>query len=98
MTIPSINAYKDTYNIDSVAKSINKNTQTKETTTSNQQTESNIVASSQDKILTQKERDFFIKMFPDNSEQIQNHVLFNRNGKIQNSNTYSKGIIFDGLA
>jgi hypothetical protein len=46
-------------------------------------------------ILTQKERDFFVKMFPQNSEQIQNHVVFNRNGKLQSSNV-SKGVIIDG--
>lgn len=46
-------------------------------------------------VLTQNERDFFIKMFPQNSEQIQNHVVFNRNGKLQSSNT-SKGLIIDG--
>ncbi len=46
-------------------------------------------------IVTQNERDFFVKMFPQNSEQIQNHVVFNRNGRLQSTNT-SKGLIVDG--
>lgn len=49
------------------------------------------------KILTKRERDFFIRMFPENSRQIENHVLFNRNGKVQNY-SYRKGSIFDGKA
>lgn len=50
---------------------------------------------SNDEILTKKERSFFKKLFPENSEQIDKHILFNRNGKIQSS-TVSKGTIFDG--
>jgi hypothetical protein len=49
------------------------------------------------KIITKRERDFFIRMFPENSRQIENHVLFNRNGKVQNY-SYRKGSIFDGKA
>ncbi|MDQ1267052.1 MAG: hypothetical protein QG635_2205, partial [Bacteroidota bacterium] len=50
-----------------------------------------------DKVITSKERDFFIKMFPENSEQLSKHVLFNKNGKLQ-SYGYSKGMIIDGRA
>lgn len=49
------------------------------------------------KIITKRERNFFIRMFPENSRQIENHVLFNRNGKVQNY-SYRKGSIFDGKA
>lgn len=45
-------------------------------------------------LLTKRERDFFIKMFPDNSSQIENHVLFNRNGRLQ-TQSYNKGLIVD---
>ncbi len=48
-------------------------------------------------IITKRERNFFIRMFPENSRQIENHVLFNRNGKVQNY-SYKKGSIFDGKA
>lgn len=48
----------------------------------------------QNKILDQQEREFFIKMFPESSQKIENHVLFNRNGKVQ-SYSYAKGLIID---
>jgi len=50
---------------------------------------------SQDSLLTKKERTFFTKLFPENSEQIEKHVLFNRNGKVHTP-AISKGVIFDG--
>ncbi len=48
-----------------------------------------------DKIVTQKERKFFIKMFPESSEQLEKHVLFNRSGRLATPNI-SKGSIVDG--
>ncbi len=48
-----------------------------------------------EKIVTQKERKFFIRMFPDSSEQLEKHVLFNRTGRISQPNI-SKGSIVDG--
>jgi hypothetical protein len=48
----------------------------------------------QKNIISKQERDFFIKMFPESSQKIENHVLFNRNGKVQ-SYTYAKGMIVD---
>jgi hypothetical protein len=47
------------------------------------------------KIITKQERQFFVKMFPESKEQIENHVLFNRNGKVSNTNLY-KGSLVDG--
>jgi len=49
------------------------------------------------KIITKNERDFFISMFPDSSDQLSRHVVFNRNGKIQTS-SFSKGILVDAVA
>ena len=46
-------------------------------------------------VLTKKERDFFVKLFPDNSDQLERHVLFTKNGKVQASNT-RLGTIVDG--
>lgn len=46
------------------------------------------------KIISQQEREFFVKMFPESSQKIENHVLFNRNGKVQ-SYSYAKGMIID---
>ncbi|MGB9771288.1 MAG: hypothetical protein ACPLX7_04830 [Candidatus Kapaibacteriota bacterium] len=48
----------------------------------------------QNKIISQQEREFFIKMFPESSQKIENHILFNRNGKVQ-SYSYAKGLIID---
>ncbi|MEJ5287171.1 MAG: hypothetical protein CH6_1279 [Candidatus Kapaibacterium sp.] len=48
----------------------------------------------QNKILSPQEREFFVKMFPESSQKIENHVLFNRNGKVQ-SYSYAKGLIVD---
>jgi hypothetical protein len=50
-----------------------------------------------DNNITKYERDFFKNMFPDNSDQIENYVLFNRNGRIKTS-AMPKGIIIDGKA
>lgn len=48
-----------------------------------------------EKIITKQERKFFIKMFPESSAVIENHILFNRNGKVTNPQI-SKGMIVDG--
>ncbi len=50
---------------------------------------------SPDNLLSKKERDFFVKIFPDNSSKIENHVLFNRKGRLQSVNIM-KGTIIDG--
>lgn len=48
-----------------------------------------------DKVITKQERKFFIKMFPESSEQLEKHVLFNRNGRTQQTDV-RKGLIVDG--
>ncbi len=50
---------------------------------------------SPENLLSQKERDFFVKIFPDNSSKIENHILFNRKGRLQSVNIM-KGTIIDG--
>jgi hypothetical protein len=50
-----------------------------------------------DNVITTKERDFFIDMFPDNTEQLKKHTLFNRNGKLMSTNV-NKGTMLDGKA
>lgn len=52
---------------------------------------------SEDEIITRKERDFFIQMFPQSSEQLEKHVVFNRNGKLQTS-VFGKGRLVDSKA
>jgi hypothetical protein len=45
-------------------------------------------------LITPKEREFFMKMFPDSSSQIEKHILFNRNGRLQ-TQSFNKGLIVD---
>jgi hypothetical protein len=48
-------------------------------------------------LITPKERDFFKKLFPLDKNQLEKHIVFNRNGKINETNI-SKGIIIDSKA
>jgi hypothetical protein len=48
------------------------------------------------KIITKQERQYFKNMFPESSDLIEKHVLFNRNAKIQSPNI-SKGQLIDGV-
>lgn len=54
----------------------------------------NINELDRNELISGKERNFFKSMFPDSSEQIENYILFNRNGQIQNA-AMVKGTIFD---
>ncbi len=55
----------------------------------------NVKSNNYNNLISKSERQFFIKMFPENEEQIKNHVLFNKNGKINTPNI-NKGSIVDG--
>lgn len=46
-------------------------------------------------LISKQEREFFKSMFPESSEQIEKHVIFNRNGKVSAPNL-NKGSIIDG--
>jgi hypothetical protein len=48
-------------------------------------------------LVTKQERQFFVKMFPENKEQIERHVLFNRSGRTQSYAT-QLGSLVDGRA
>lgn len=45
-------------------------------------------------IITQQERFFFVKMFPESAQKLENHILFNRNGRLLNG-SLPKGTIID---
>lgn len=47
-----------------------------------------------DTILSDNEKNFFKKIFPESSESLDRHVVFNRNGKVQ-SKTFSLGTMLD---
>lgn len=55
------------------------------------------IKNSADELITQKERDFFKKLFPMDKTQLDRHIVFNRNGKINETNI-SKGILIDSKA
>lgn len=46
-------------------------------------------------VVSRSERNFFIRMFPESAQQLENHVLFNRNGRVTTP-AISKGMIVDG--
>lgn len=50
-----------------------------------------------DEVVSKKEREFFIKMFPENSAALERHVLFNRDGRLDEQSIV-KGAIVDGFA
>lgn len=52
-------------------------------------------SNSYNNIITKSERSFFMKLFPESSEQIEKHVVFNRSGRVD-SPAISKGRLFDG--
>lgn len=96
MNVNILNAYNNPYASSLEEKISNnglsiKNNENKAIT----KTEVSLKTDEASDVLTKKERTFFKKLFPENSEQIDKHILFNRNGKIQSA-AVSKGVIFDG--
>ena len=97
MNIQAINAYMNP-NVNNIKESMNVSPEIgikDRTTTDKTYEEQDINLKSPDKIVTDKERQFFINLFPESSEQIENHILFNRNGRLQTPNI-SIGTIVDG--
>ncbi len=45
-------------------------------------------------VISREEKEFFKKLFPENSAVIEEHVLFNRNGGTQN-HVVNKGVLLD---
>ncbi len=92
MEVNLLNKYRDVYST-SIEEQLNNNdiALRRNNIKQNQLTNAN----NGQEIITKTERNFFKKMFPENSNQIEKHVVFNRNGKLQDIQI-SKGIIFDG--
>jgi hypothetical protein len=84
-TNPAVNGAKD-------SKSVSRNYESKDNAVARSLPEQ---ANPQNSLITKKERDFFIRLFPENAEQLEKHVVFNRNGRLQTAGT-SKGILVDG--
>jgi hypothetical protein len=47
-----------------------------------------------EELITREERDFFKSMFPESTQKIEEHILFNRNGSAQHISV-NKGILLD---
>jgi|GEM_PF-4986588 len=45
-------------------------------------------------LISTSEKQFFKELFPESTQQIDSHIVFNRSGKIQSSNV-RKGVILD---
>ena len=98
MKITAIKAYTDTAVQDASSSTSNlKNSTTQATRKVEKLLNNNIDLNDKNSIVSKKEREFFINMFPANSEQLAKHVLFNRSGRLQ-SPDINKGVIFDGKA
>lgn len=90
MRINPQNIYKDSYVNDFTdATKIDKSRQR------DVQSNVNLSKINNKNLITKTERDFFINMFPENTEQLRKHILFNQNGKVHTPNI-SKGTIVDG--
>lgn len=100
MNLSAVNAYKNPYvnsnaeNLRNVADDTLNNV--KRSTKASQEAKLTTGATN-DPLLNTNERAFFQKLFPESSEQIEKHVLFTRNGKIQTPNI-DRGSVFDGRA
>ncbi|MGE5479315.1 MAG: hypothetical protein ACM3U1_02700 [Chloroflexota bacterium] len=100
MKVQALNAYRQPY-VNSASQAASTAT-TRKTTAGALQSES---AAAPDRswlenpqqIISKPERDFFVKLFPESGERIQNHVIFNRNGRLQPAYA-AKGVLLDGLA
>jgi hypothetical protein len=46
-------------------------------------------------LISTSERNYFKKLFPENADQIEKHIVFNRNARVQ-TQSITKGLIFDG--
>jgi hypothetical protein len=94
MNISAIKAYNEPINA-SVSNGISKDSSLTKLSSDSSDTKLGTDNSSYgNSVLTKNERSFFMKLFPENSAQIEQHELFNRNGKVTKT-SFSKGTILD---
>lgn len=94
MKVNLLNTYKNGYS-SSIDEQLSQNGITLRKNSLQQKQTNKSIELNNNELLTKTERNFFKKMFPENSNQIDKHVVFNRNGKVE-SIQISKGVIFDG--
>ncbi len=94
MNISAIKAYNEPINA-SATSGVSKDSSIAKLKTDSSETKLDKNSNSnENSILTKKERNFFMKLFPENSAQIEQYELFNRNGKVTKT-SISKGTILD---
>lgn len=97
MKIPSIDAYRDTMFNEPIKPISGEKNNNVSQVSKEEPRRGNATAKlkTNGNLITDKEREFFIKMFPENQNQLEKHEVFTSSGKLQ-THTYSKGIIIDG--
>lgn len=104
MNVSPINVYNK-YEVqkenssENINKLINQNPQNgkiipKQGTKNTPQDQLSLKLQNKNDIITQQERYFFVKMFPESAQKLENHILFNRNGRLLNG-SLPKGTIID---
>jgi 20S proteasome alpha/beta subunit len=92
MNLSAVKAYKESYASSSSVQTAKKTAVKADSDGTKLDAKSG--NNSNSSVITKKEREFFIKLFPENSAQIEKHELFNKNGKITKQ-SFSKGAIVD---
>lgn len=59
------------------------------------ETDTDEVPKNTNALISSSERNYFKKLFPENADQIEKHIVFNRNARVQ-TQSITKGLIFDG--
>jgi hypothetical protein len=81
--------------------SIDRNNQVKSSKTNfkdiqkDLETDTDEVPKNPNALISTSERNYFKKLFPENADQIEKHIVFNRNARVQ-TQSITKGLIFDG--
>lgn len=98
MNINVLNAYRNPYTngLENLKTEISRDANVVAKTNADKQSDTkNSINQANKELLTKKERTFFKQLFPENSDLIEKHVLFTRNGKLKTTEM-SKGMIVDG--
>ncbi len=96
MNVSAIKAYQDNNSASRVAKSaIIKSGELNSNSAANMiQSKSSSNSAGSREIVSKSERNYFMKLFPQNSAQIERHEIFNRNGKVS-TQSFNKGRLVD---
>lgn len=96
MNLTAIKAYQDSGSKARAAQSaIIKSSEIKLNSAADMiQSKSSSTSAGAKEIVSKSERNYFMKLFPQNSAQLERHEIFNRNGKVS-SQSFNKGKLVD---